>query len=704
MSGKVWNALEPRQLELGPARGIAAERWRHWRLARDGAGIAWLVIDRSDASANSLSEEVLRELDAALGEIEDDPAKGLVIRSAKRDHFMVGADVAMFRGLRDGAEAEARAREAHALVDRLDKLKVPTVAVVHGQCVGGGLEIALACDRRIAVPGARLGFPEVLLGLHPGLGGTARATYQTDPVAAMTLMLTGKSVDARKAKRLGLVDAVAEERHVRAAVEAAVAGAMKGRRRGPKAWAMSTAPARRLAARRMRAEAAKKAPPRHYPAPGALIDLWERHGGSRRAMLRAEPASFARLVTGDTAQNLIRVFFLRSTLKAAARGEAGVGHVHVVGAGAMGGDIAAWCALQGLTVTLAELQAEALGRAVGRAHALFNKVLKEGSSVRDALDRLVPDMSGIGVARADLIIEAVPEKIDLKRKVYAGLEPRMKEGALLATNTSSIRLEALSEGLKAPGRFVGLHFFNPVSRMQLVEVVAHGGADRAALARASAFVGAIDRLPLPVKSAPGFLVNRALTPYLAEAIAMLDEGVGKETIDRAAEEFGMPMGPVELADQVGLDICVEVAAMLRRDLDPALPELPGWLKEKVDKGELGRKTGQGLYRWKNGEPVKAEGAAPDPEMADRLILPMLNACVACLREGIVADADALDGAMVFATGFAPFRGGPVHYARARGIDDVVAALEALQARHGKRFAPDPGWAELAGDASGGGAR
>jgi 3-hydroxyacyl-CoA dehydrogenase/enoyl-CoA hydratase/3-hydroxybutyryl-CoA epimerase len=316
--------------------------------------------------------------------------------------------------------------------------------------------------------------------------------------------------------------------------------------------------------------------------------------------------------------------------------------------------------------------------------------------VRDALDRLIPDLNGAGVATADLIIEAVPEVLELKRKIFAGIEPKMKVDAILATNTSSIPLEQLREGLPRPERLVGIHFFNPVSRMQLVEVVSHDQVSADVLAAARAFLGRIDRLPAPVKSAPGFLVNRALTPYLLEALVMLDAGTPKETIDKAAIDFGMPMGPIELADEVGLDICLHVAEMLRGSINRDMPEPPQWLKDKVAKGELGKKTGKGLYTWENGHAVKAkdDAVAPPPDMIDRLILPMLDVCVTCLREGIVADEQIVDGAMIFATGFAPFRGGPMHYARSRGIGNVRDTLKSLAQKYGPRFQPDPGWDSL----------
>ncbi|MGE5158717.1 MAG: 3-hydroxyacyl-CoA dehydrogenase NAD-binding domain-containing protein, partial [Gemmatimonas sp.] len=564
-----------------------------------------------------------------------------------------------------------------------------------GFCLGGGLEVALACESRIAIDNARFGFPEVMLGLHPGLGGTARFTRLVNPMQAMTLMLTGRTIDARRAKALGLVDAVTQERHVAGAVRDAVFGRLKRARPGLLNAVLNSGPARGLLASRMRREAAKAASPAHYPAPYALIDLWEKHGGDKAAMLAAEKSSFARLMVTPSAQNLIRVFFLREQMKKVAGTGSKVGHVHVIGAGAMGGDIAAWCAHQGLRVSLADMKPEPIASAMKRASDLFGKIIRKPIEVRDALDRLMPDLTGEGVRNADLIIEAVPERLELKQKVYAGLEPRMKPTAILATNTSSIPLQDLRAGLQKPQRLLGLHFFNPVSRLQLVEVVSHDGTDAELLKQALAFVGAIDRLPLKVASSPGFLVNRALTPYMLEAMLMLGEGLDKLVIDAAAEKFGMPMGPIELADQVGLDICLDVGDMLRSKFGDLLPDTPAWLREKVAKGELGRKTGRGFYLWKEGKADKSQAVPdarqPTEETTDRLILPISNVCVACLREGIVDDADAVDGAMIFGTGYAPFRGGPLNYARTRGVDNVVAALGALAAKFGDRFAPDAGW-------------
>ena len=696
--GKVWDVLAPRNLELGPLAGSASGQgnWRNWKLARDDNGIAWLVLDKPDSSANVLSEDVLVELDDVLATLERDLPKGVILRSGKPGGFIAGADIHEFSGMTDVAAVETRLTHGNAIVDRLDHLAVPTVAVIHGYCLGGGLELALACDYRVAVEDARLGFPEVMLGLHPGLGGTVRLPRLINPLEAMTMMLTGRNVRAGRAKSLGLVDAVTTERHVKAAASAAVERQLKTRRGGMLIDIVNSTYGRKLATKRMRTETAKKAPAAYYPAPYALISLWENHGGNSQDMAKAEIASFARLMVTATSRNLVRVFFLREKLKALADGDWTGQHVHVIGAGAMGGDIAAWCAWNGFTVTLADMKEEPLGKAIARAAELYRKIGHKSIDTRNALDRLIPDLSGEGVRAADLVIEAVPETLELKRKVYAATEPKMRPGAILATNTSSIPLEELRKGLQRPDHFIGLHFFNPVSRMQLVEVVSQDQALPEVLAKGRAFLGRIDRLPAPVKSAPGFLVNRALTPYMLEAMVMLNEGIKRETIDAAAVAFGMPMGPIELADTVGLDICLHVGEMLKADLVRPMPDLSPLLRKKVEAGELGRKTGKGFYEWKDGSPVKDRDAPkPTEEMADRLILPMLDACVACLREGVVADEDTVDGAMIFATGFPPFRGGPMHYIRSRGVADVYAALKRLAERYGERFNPSPGWDRLA---------
>lgn len=709
MTDTIYSVLSARRTQLGPFKDAEAEgdasvtssdQWDNWQLARDDNGVAWLLMDKKDSSVNVLSEDVLRELDGILDQLYENRPKGLVIRSAKASSFCVGADIKEFRNLENEEEVEKKLGKAHAIVQKLVDLPCTTIAVIHGQALGGGLELALCCGYRLAVPGSSLGTPEIMLGIHPGLGATGRLIELIDPLAAMTMMLTGKPSRDKKAKAQGLVDALVEERHLENAIEAALAGKLKQRNNGWRAKLFKISAVRQFIGKKMRAQAAKKAPPKHYPAPEALISLWEDHGDDPKEMLKHEIKSFARLLVSETSRNLVRVFFLREKMKSLTnikekdekQRPAPIKHIHVIGAGAMGGDIAGWCALKGLRVTLSDTQPNMIAEAIGKATKLCKKKRLSSADTRDVLDRLIPDFNNLGIGQADMVLEAVPEKTEIKHKVYAEVEPKLKDGAILATNTSSIPLEKLQEGLQDPSRLVGVHFFNPVAMMELVEIVQHSMVSEATLERARLFVGQISRLPAPVTSAPGFLVNRALTPYLVEALVLLDEGVPAESIDRVALDFGMPMGPIELADQVGLDICLGVADMLRDRLDTDMPDSPEWLRKKVEDGDLGRKTSKGLYEWKDGKPEKKYDTRTAPEdTLDRLVLPMLNACVACLREEVITDTELLDGAMIFGTGFAPFRGGPMNYAHKRGYDDIKKRLESLSEKYGERFKPDEGW-------------
>lgn len=683
MTGPVLTHLGKTKLALGPA----TEPDHPWRRA-EADGIVWLVLDCEGTGTNTVSRAVLEGMEEHITALEAAPPRAVVIRSAKLGGFAAGADISGFEDMDDPV---ALLRQGHSVLDRLAALPCPTIAVVHGAALGAGFEIALACDWRIAVEGASFGFPEVNLGLHPGLGGSFRLPALIDPLEAMTMMLTGKTAHTRRAKSLGIADIVVPERHVTAAVDAIVAGEVSREGRSLKSRAFDLGTARQLATRRMRAETARKASPEHYPAPHALIDIWEEHGDDRDAMQTAEIESFARLLDTDTSRNLRRVFFLRQGLKDAADGPDDIAHVHVIGAGAMGADIAAWCAIRGKRVTLGDVDPQALGRAVKSAAALAEDKHLNGIETRDALDRLMPDPHGYGLRRADLVIEAAPEDPELKAKIYADALTRMKPDAILATNTSSLRLTDLATGVDAPERFAGLHFFNPVGQMQLVEVVRHDGTRDDVIDRLAAFCGAISRLPARVTDYPGFVVNRALTPYLMEAMVLMEEGVDKEVIDAAMLRFGMPMGPVALADQVGLDICLHVAESLRDALDKPMPEISARLREKVEAGDTGKKSGQGFYDWSDGTPgPDTDDTGPD-DLTDRLILPMLDACKECVRLGVARSADEADAAMIFATGFAPFRGGPLHYAHMRGEDDIRARLRELAERHGPRFTPDPGW-------------
>ncbi len=667
-----------------------------WTLKVDADRIAWLTLDVPDSSANALSRAVMVELDTHLAALEKDLPRALVIQSGKKSGFVAGADIKEFIGLSTPQIAYELVRTAQQVLDRLEGLPCPTVAAINGFALGGGLELALACRYRIAAnnPKATFGFPEVMLGIHPGFGGTVRSVRLIGALAAMDLILTGRSIRPEQALTLGLIDAVVPATELGAAVKAMALNPPAVHAPSLQARLANLPIVRSILAAQMAKMANKRAPRAHYPAPYAAIGLWRKFGGKSAAAYEAEARSIADLFCTPTSRNLVRVFLLQDRLKGlAGKSASKIERVHVVGAGVMGGDIAAWCAVRGLFASLQDRGLEFVTPALERAKALFAKRVRDSIERERVQSRLVADVEGAHVAACDVVIEAIYEDADAKRALYARLEPQLKPGAVLGTNTSSIMLESLSANLQDPGRLVGIHFFNPVPQMQLVEVVSTA-VTRADIQQAAlAFVRKIDKLPLPCRSAPGFVVNRILFPYLTEAMLAMEEGISPTVIDRVAVDFGMPMGPVELADVVGLDVAMHVGKILA---DAFGKPAPTSVQTLVQNKKVGRKSGEGFYRWQDGKPLKpaAAGMQAPADLQDRLILAMVNEAVAVLRERVVADADLLDAGIIFGTGFAPFRGGPLHYARSRGIADCVARLEQLAATHGPRFKPDAGWTQL----------
>ena len=667
----------------------------HWRRSIDENAICWLTFDKAESAANTLSAAALEELAHELDDVQHADLRGVVFESAKKTGFILGADIKEFGRLRDATEAAAMAGRGQALLGRLAELGVPTVALIDGFALGGGLELALACDYRVAAESYErtLGLPEVQLGIHPGFGGTVRAVQILGAPLALDLMLSGRSISPREALRAGLVDRVVAAAELHAVARGLIAARPRPHRAPWYLGLLSRAPLRGLLAARMRREVRRRAKPEHYPAPYAIVDLWERHGARGAEAFRDEAASIGRLLVTPTCRNLVRVFELRERLRNLAPKESAVRHVHVVGGGTMGGDIAAWCALKGLTVTVQDRELKFVEPALARARELFSKRLRAPGEADAAAARLRVDLAADQVGTADLVVEAIVEKADAKRALFRDLEPKLKVGALIATNTSSIELETLASALDRPERFVGLHFFNPVASLPLVEVIRGVQTSAETMQAALSFVTKIGKLPLPCRSAPGFVVNRLLTPYMLEALRAHADGHSLESIDAAAKSFGMPMGPVELADRVGLDVALHVAEILSSVLAVAPPDL---LRAKVAKGELGVKTGRGFYVYDaKGKPLKQRGAGrTDAGLADRLLLPLINEAVACLQQGVVADSDLLDAGVIFGAGFAPFTGGPIRYAQQRGVAEVVATLRGLAERFGTRFTPHEGWQQL----------
>ncbi len=647
--------------------------YKHWRLNRDDDGIAWLDFDTADSATNTLSTEAMSEFDHMLSALSAAAPRALVIASAKPAGFIAGANIEEFTHIDSADGARELVKRGWDIFNRLAQVSYPTLALIRGHCMGGGLELSLACRYRIAVdePGTRLALPEVMLGIVPGWGGMKRLPEVVGPAAALDMMLTGKGMDAKRAKRIGLVDAAVPPRVMHNAARTLVlSGAPK--RELPWLQKLMAGPLKSVVAGKARKQVAAKAPPEHYPAPYAIIDTWAKYGGNALAVPADDSASLDAIFRSPTVKNLIRVFFLQERLKGFGKeSDFAPQRVHVIGAGVMGGDIAAWCALRGMTVTLQDQSVERIAPAVARAQKLYAKKHRgDRAQVRFTLDRLIPDPDGHGIAKADVIIEAIFEDLEVKRRLFADVEKRAKADAVLATNTSSLRIEDIAVALDDPSRLVGIHFFNPVAMLPLVEVVAGEQSDANVLQRAAGFVRKIDKLPLPVKSAPGFLVNAVLGPYMHEALRCVDEGVAPEAIDRALVEFGMPMGPVELVDTVGLDIAVAAGKTLAGpDATP-----PRVLMDKVAAGKLGRKSGEGFYVWKDGKAQKNDNEEMPSGLSARIISPLLQAAQRCVDAGVVADAELADAGVIFGTGFAPFRGGPLHYLQHRA--DTVPGLPA----------------------------
>ncbi len=707
-------------------------------------GLAFLILDRPAERVNTLNAPIVAVMEILLDQAAHDKnVRGLIVTSAKPGSFIAGADVREIEALRSVQEAESASRKGQRLFDALERLPFPVVAAINGTCLGGGTELALACHYRVAAddPRTEIGLPEVRLGIVPGWGGTQRLPRRIGLAPALDIILAGKSLNAKRALKAGLVDAVAPPEYLLEAAErmvwAAAAGEIRPRRRLSDHPLARYNPVRRatialyahLARKRLRGRLNES----HYPAPFRALDAVThglKHGMEEG--LREEMMALGQLAVSATCRNLVSLFFLQQ----AARKSPGipdgparpreVSAAAVLGAGVMGGGIAQAVARAGIPVRLKDIQPEALKHGIHTAWELNRADLRKKKITKREFDRrmvlIQPTLDYSGIRRADVVIEAVVESLEVKRKVIREIEAATPDGTVFATNTSSLPIREIAAGATRPQDVVGMHFFNPVHRMPLVEVVRGAATSPEAVTTIVALAKRMGKTPVVVGDAPGFLVNRVLMTYLGEALLMLEEGARIEEVDRTMVEFGMPMGPFAVLDQVGIDVAAHVATVLSEAFRDRAPRSTA-LQILKEKGWLGRKSGRGFYVYRGPAGGAADGADGggssstsgevnvgvysltstrermnlDPAPTEsRLVLPMINEAARCLEDGIAATPADVDLAMVMGTGFPPFRGGLLRHADALGLPAIVQGLEVLSERHGKRFMATRLLMEMAG--------
>jgi len=697
----------------------------------DGRGTGWIVFDDPDRSVNVLTEPVMRRFGEALDEARGAAREGriglLVVRSGKPDSFIVGADIDAIASLENPSVAESKIRTGQAIFNDLDSFPVPTVAAVHGACVGGGLELALACDHRVFSDGVKtiLQFPEVQLGLLPAWGGTTRLPRLVGLQASLDMLLAGKRTRARQARKMGLATEILPSANFGSEVEAWVRDlaqrddeAEEGRLKRLVRVAERSWPGRK-AILTMARRKVMETTGGHYPAPLRILQILEEHlAGELEASLAAEARAGAELIVSPVCKNLLHVYHLREASRKGTGAEdpatkpQPVEDLGVLGAGVMGGGIAHLAAQNDVRVYMKDIRHEAVTSGLRHARHRFDRAVQRGRLTRrEAAQHMELIAGGLeyhGLGPADLVVEAVVERMDVKQQVLREAERHVAESCVLATNTSSLSVDGMAEGLARPDRFCGMHFFNPVDRMPLVEVIRGGATSDQTVATVYGFALALDKVPVVVCDGPGFLVNRILGPYLNEAGFLLGDGASVEQVDRVAKDFGLPMGPLRLIDEIGIDVSRHAGAALHQALGHRLEPSPA-LAALGNTNRLGRKGGGGFYRYEKGREKGTDPAIyevlgsvlpptrelDEKEIRMRLLMPMVNEAARILEEGIARSAADVDLAMIMGTGFPPFRGGLLRFADTLHPRSILETTRALLQTHGSRFEPAPLLADLA---------
>ena len=672
------------------------KEYLNWNIKIDDENILWLTLDRHDTPVNTLHEPLLTELEDILCRIENEfQVRGLILRSGKPSGVL-GADLEQFKKMHNHEKVLHLLQKGQDVFFHLSRLPIPKVAMIEGFFLGGALELALSCDYIIALDekSTQIGLPEVNLGIHPGWGGTVRLPKRIGILPAMDMILRGKLISAKAAKKLGMVDEVVPMRHFIRAAHQYVMHPRKIHEASLFQKFLSKSFMRPCVGKFLLYQLKKSSiKESHYPAPFAVIKNWMEQGDDSEKAFSNELASVNKLFFSKTAKNLLHVFFLREQLKAHSKDESfSLKHVHIVGAGTMGAGIATACIYANCIVSIEDKNRIQLGKAIQHVYQSLSHKVKD-AELTEMMDRLIPDENGQLVKQADIIIEAVFEDLELKKDIFKNLEKKAKSTAILATNTSSIPLENISEALEDSTRLIGLHFFNPPEKMPLVEVIHLKKTSKEVISQAFSFVSKISKLGLPVLSYPGFLVNRILMAYLLEAVKILQEGVPVGHIDHVAKEFGMPIGPIELADRVGLDVCYSVAKILIKEPD----DIPSLLEKKVNEGHLGVKTGFGFYKYRKQQKINVPNKKllkPIGDIEERLIFRMIIESIHCLEQKIITHADLIDAGLIFGAGFPPFRGGLWTYMKSLGKTKIKEIIFDLESRHGKRFACSADWDHL----------